>query len=99
MDILGVGNYSHGRFLSMSATSCTSPALRNHDHRHEFYRYEMKLPSSRWILPMFARAPLYVRELNVSQCFETLVVGHVLGASFFVVYVALHIRKFGCSVR
>ena len=45
---------------------------------------------------MFARAPLYVRELNVSQCFETLVVGHVLGASFFVVYVALHIRKFGC---
>ena len=87
MDVLGVGNYSHGRFLSMSATSCT---LRNHDHRHEFHRYEMKLPSAKWILPMFARAPLYVREMNISQCFETLVVGHVLGsASCFMMFIQL----------
>jgi len=36
---------------------------------------------------MFARAPLYVRELNVSQCFETLVVGHVLGAICFLLFI------------
>ena len=28
---------------------------------------------------MFARAPIYVRDLNIGHCFETLVVGHVLG--------------------
>jgi hypothetical protein len=45
--------------------------------------YDMKLPSSKWILPMFARAPFIARDLNVGHCFETLVVGHVLGTIVF----------------
>jgi len=42
----------------------------------------MKPPSSKWILPMFARAPIFTRDLNVGHCFETLVVGHVIGIDF-----------------
>ena len=55
----------------------------------------MKPPSSKWILPMFARAPIFTRDLNVGHCFETLVVGHVIGTDFdclqimsFLIYVA-----------
>lgn len=32
---------------------------------------------------MFARAPFIARDLNVGHCFETLVVGHVLGTIVF----------------
>jgi hypothetical protein len=45
-----------------------------------FSSYDIKPPSSKWILPMFARAPIIARDLNVDHCFETLVVGHVLGS-------------------
>ena len=40
---------------------------------------------------MFARAPLTIRDLNVGHCFETLVVGHVLGIAMNKCYVVVSV--------
>ena len=47
------------------------------------FRYDIAPPSSNWILPMFSRPPILFRDLNIGHCFETLVVGHVIGANSY----------------